>query len=54
MDIGLKTYGEFNANMTFVYTSYANILISKKKYKEGIDLIKKGLEIRKKKLWFIS
>jgi len=48
MDIGLKTYGEFNANMTFVYTSYANILISKKKYKEGIDLIKKGLEIRKK------
>lgn len=48
MDVGLKTYGEFNPNMTFVYTSYANILISKKKYKEAIELIKKGLEIREK------
>ncbi len=48
MDVGLKTYGEYNPHMTFVYTSYANILISKNKYKEGIELLKKGLEIRKK------
>ncbi len=46
MDVGLKSYGEFNPNMTFVYTSYANILESKGKYKESIELLKKALKIR--------
>ena len=46
LDEGLKFYGEFNPNMTFVYTSYANILESKKKYKESITLLKKSLKIR--------
>ncbi|MEN8185798.1 MAG: CHAT domain-containing tetratricopeptide repeat protein [Bacteroidota bacterium] len=46
MDIGMKNYGEFNPNMTFVYTSYANILESKEKYKESIELLKKSLKIR--------
>ena len=52
MDIGLKSYGEFNPNMTFVYTSYANILISEKKYKEAIELLTKGLKIREKTYGF--
>lgn len=46
LDVGLKSYGEFNPNMTFVYTSYGNILESKKKYKESIELLKKSLKIR--------
>ncbi len=46
VDVGLKSYGEFNPNMTFVYNSYANILISKKKYKEAIILLEKSLTIR--------
>jgi len=46
IDVGLKSYGEFNPNMTFVYNSYANILISKKKYKEAIILLEKTLTIR--------
>jgi len=46
MDVGLKSYGEFNPNMTFVYTSYANVLIFKKKYKESIALLRKSLKIR--------
>ncbi len=46
LDEGLESYGEFNPNMTFVYTSYANILESKKKYKESITLLKKSLKIR--------
>ncbi|MEN8125354.1 MAG: CHAT domain-containing tetratricopeptide repeat protein [Bacteroidota bacterium] len=46
LDEGLKSYGEFNPNMTFVYTSYANILESKKKYEESISLLKKSLNIR--------
>lgn len=48
MDVGLQSYGEFNPNMTFVYTAYSNILISKEKYKEAIELVKKGLAIREK------
>ena len=47
MDVGLKSYGEFNPNMTFVYTSYANILEWKEKYKESIALLEKSLQIRK-------
>ena len=46
MDFGLKSYGEFNPNMTFVYNSYANILVSKKKYAEAISLLEKSLKIR--------
>lgn len=46
MDVGLKSYGEFNPNMTFVYTSYANILENEGKYKESIELLKKALRIR--------
>ncbi|MCF6223729.1 MAG: CHAT domain-containing protein [Flavobacteriaceae bacterium] len=46
MDVGLKSYGEFNPNMTFVYNFYANILVSKKKYKEAINLLRKSLKIR--------
>lgn len=46
IDVGLKSYGEFNPNMTFVYNSYANILVSKKKYKEAIILLEKSLTIR--------
>ncbi len=52
MDIGLKSYGEFNPSMTFVYTSYSNILVSKKKYKEAIELLIKGLKIREKTYGF--
>ncbi len=47
MDVGLRSYGEFNPNMTFVYTSYANILESKKEYKESIKLLEKSLKIRR-------
>ncbi len=47
MDVGLRSYGEFNPNMTFVYTSYANILEWKEKYKESIALLEKSLQIRK-------
>ena len=46
IDVGLKSYGEYNPNMTFVYTSYANILESKEKYKEAIILLEKSLKIR--------
>lgn len=46
IDVGLKSYGEFNPNMTFAYNSYANILVSKKKYKEAIILLEKSLKIR--------
>ncbi|MCK4562300.1 MAG: tetratricopeptide repeat protein, partial [Flavobacteriaceae bacterium] len=35
IDFGLQSYGEFNPSMTFAYNAYANILISKKKYKEA-------------------
>ncbi len=48
MEIGLEVYGEFHPNMTFVYTTYANILESKKKYKESIELLHKSLQIRGK------
>ncbi len=48
MEIGLEEYGEFHPNMTFVSTSYANILTSKKKYKEAIQLLHKNLKIREK------
>ncbi|RLD83986.1 MAG: hypothetical protein DRJ07_05685, partial [Bacteroidetes bacterium] len=46
MDIGMKSYGEFNPNMTFVYNSYSNILKSKEDYKGAIDLLEKSLKIR--------
>lgn len=47
LEEGLISYGEFNPNMTFVYTTYANILEEKKKYQEAIDLLEKNLKIRK-------
>ena len=46
MDVGKKSYGEFNPNMTFVYNSYSNILKSKKDYKGAILLLEKSLKIR--------
>ncbi len=46
MDVGLKMYGEFNPNMTFIYNLYSNILKSKKEYKQAIEMIQKSLKIR--------
>ncbi len=46
MEKGLISYGEFNPNMTFVYTTYANILEAEKKYDESIALLEKNLKIR--------
>ena len=46
MEKGLISYGEFNPNMTFVYTTYANILEAEKKYDESITLLEKNLKIR--------
>ncbi|RLD85832.1 MAG: hypothetical protein DRJ07_02255 [Bacteroidetes bacterium] len=46
LNVGMKSYGEFNPNMTFVYNSYANILESKKEYKTAIKLLEKSLKIR--------
>ena len=47
LEKGLIYYGEFNPNMTFVYTTYANILETEEKYEEAIDLLEKNLKIRK-------
>lgn len=47
MDVGIKSYGEFNPNMTFVYMSYANVLESQGRVEEAIALLKKSLQIRK-------
>lgn len=47
MEKGLSSYGEFNPNMTFVYTTYANILEAKKEYKAAIELLRKNLKIRR-------
>lgn len=47
MEKGLLSYGEFNPNMTFVYTTYANILEAEKKYNESINLLEKNLKIRR-------
>lgn len=46
MQRGLVSYGEFNPNMTFVYTTYSNILEAEKKYEESIALLEKNLKIR--------
>lgn len=46
MEKGLISYGEFNPNMTFVYTSYANILEADNKYDEAVELLEKNLKIR--------
>ena len=46
MEKGLKSYGEFNPNMTFVYTTYANILEAEEKHDESIALLEKNLKIR--------
>ena len=47
LDVGIKSYGEYNPNMTFVYVSYANILESKGAYNEAIKLLEKSLKIRR-------
>ena len=47
MEKGLKSYGEFNPNMTFVYTTYANILEAEKKYEESVAMLEKNLKIRR-------
>ncbi len=52
MEIGLEVHGEYHPNMTFVYTTSANILESKKKYKESIQLLHKSLIIREKYFGF--
>ena len=46
MEKGLSSYGEFNPNMTFVYTTYANIHEAKEKYDESVILLEKNLKIR--------
>lgn len=46
MDVGVKSYGEFNPNTSFIYALYADILLTKKKYKEAIALFQKTLKIR--------
>lgn len=46
MEIGIRSYGEFNPNMTFVYTIYGNILTVKKEYKKAIMVLEKALKIR--------
>ncbi|MDZ7612579.1 MAG: CHAT domain-containing tetratricopeptide repeat protein [Flavobacteriaceae bacterium] len=46
MQIGIKSYGEFNPNMTFVYTIYGNILTVNKEYKKAIIVLEKALKIR--------
>ena len=46
MEKGLISYGEFNPNMTFVYTTYANILEAEEKYEEAVTLLEKNLKIR--------
>ena len=46
MEKGLISYGEFNPNMTFVYTTYANILEAEGKYNESVALLEKNLKIR--------
>ena len=45
---GLDSYGADNPNITFIYTSYANILEYQERYQESIDLLKKSLAIRRK------
>lgn len=45
---GLDSYGPDNPNITFIYTSYANILEYKERYQESIELLKKSLSIRKR------
>lgn len=47
MDVGIKSYGELNPNMTFVYAIYGNVLTSRKKYKKAIGLLEKTLQIRR-------
>lgn len=47
MDVGIRSYGEFNPNMTFTYVSYANVLEARERYDEAIALLEKSLEIRK-------
>ncbi|MGI9530137.1 CHAT domain-containing protein [Lutimonas sp.] len=47
MDEGMESYGEYNPNMTFVYTTYANILEAEEKHIEAIALLEKNLKIRK-------
>ena len=46
MDVGLRSYGEFNPNITFIYSLYSIILTSEKKYKKAIELYGKTLKIR--------
>ena len=46
MDVGLRFYGEYNPNITFIYTLYSDILKCKKEYKEAIKLLQKTLKIR--------
>ncbi len=47
MEIGIRSYGEYNPNMTFVYTIYGNILTVKKEYKKAVNVLEKALAIRR-------
>ena len=49
LEEGLRTYGEDNPNITFIYTSYANILEYQERYGESIEILEKSLDIRRKK-----
>ncbi len=46
MDVGIKSYGEFNPNITFIYILYGDIFKHEGKYKEAIEMYKKSLKIR--------
>ena len=46
MDVGIKSYGEFNPNITFIYILYGDIYTSEGKYKEAVEMYKKSLMIR--------
>lgn len=46
MEIGIRSYGEYNPNMTFVYTIYGNILTVKKEYRKAVSVLEKALAIR--------
>ncbi len=51
MEKGLISYGEFNPNMTFVYTTYANILEADKKYEEAVALLREKSKNQNINLW---
>jgi CHAT domain-containing protein/tetratricopeptide (TPR) repeat protein len=47
LQVGIESYGPDNPNITFIYTSYANILEQQERYLESIELLEKSLSIRR-------